>query len=85
MPVLWTLELMLDWAKKNGKKVDQENFNTLMKEWIKEVNKPFEEEEKAQKQASFFMVQNFEQGLIQQSFGVLKQFTVFQLYCVTQT
>lgn len=47
MPVLWTLELMLDWAKKNGKKVNQENFNALMEEWIKETNKPFEEEEKA--------------------------------------
>lgn len=55
MPVLWTLELMLDWAKKNGKKVNQENFNALMEEWIKETNKPFEEENEAQRQASFFM------------------------------
>jgi len=47
MPVLWTFELMLDWAKKNGKEVNQENISALMEEWIKETNKPFEEEEKA--------------------------------------
>ena len=54
MPFLWTFELLLDWAKKNGKEVTKENYGTLMEEWLKETNKPFEEEEKAQKQASFF-------------------------------
>lgn len=77
MPVLWTFELMLDWAKKNGKEVNAENFNALMEEWIKETNKPFEENEEAQRQASFFMVQNFEQGLIQQSFSLLKSFNIY--------
>ena len=56
MPFLWTFELLLDWAKKNGKEVTKENYGTLMEEWLKETNKPFEEEEKkAQRQASFFM------------------------------
>ena len=55
MPALWTFELLLDWAKKNGKEVNQENVSALMEEWLKETNKPFEEEEKAQRQASFFM------------------------------
>ena len=64
MPVLWTFELMLDWAKKNGKEVNQENISALMEEWIKETNKPFEEEEKAQRQASFFW-QEFDRGQIQ--------------------
>ena len=54
MPVLWTFELLLDWAKKNGKEVTKENYGTLMEEWLKETNKPFEENEEAQKQASFF-------------------------------
>ena len=47
MPVLWTLELMLDWAKKNGKEVTKENCGTLMEEWLRETNKPFEENEEA--------------------------------------
>ena len=45
MPVLWTFELLLDWAKKNGKEVTKENCGTLMEEWLKENNKPFEENE----------------------------------------
>lgn len=45
MPFLWTFELLLDWAKKNGKEVTKENYGTLMEEWLKETNKPFEEEE----------------------------------------
>ena len=56
MPFLWTFELLLDWAKKNGKEVTKENYGTLMEEWLKETNKPFEEEEKkAKRKASFFM------------------------------
>ena len=45
MPVLWTFELLLDWAKKNGKEVTKENFNALMEKWLRETNKPFEENE----------------------------------------
>ena len=45
MLVLWTFELLLDWAKKNGKEVTKENCETLMEEWLKETNKPFEENE----------------------------------------
>ena len=77
MPVLWTFELLLDWAKKNGKEVTKENFNALMEKWLRETNKPFEENEEVQKQASFFMAQNLEQGLIQQIFSLLKQFNIY--------
>ena len=71
MPFLWTFELLLDWAKKNGKEVTKENYGTLMEEWLKETNKPFEEEEKAQRQASFFW-QEFDHDLVSASFSVLK-------------
>ena len=64
MPFLWTFQLLLDWAKKNGKEVTKENYGTLMEEWLKETNKPFEEEKKAQRQASFFW-QEFDRGQIQ--------------------
>lgn len=34
MPVLWTFELMMAWAKENNKEVTKDNIQELMNEWL---------------------------------------------------
>ena len=34
MPLLWTFELMMAWAKENNKEVTNDNFQELMHEWL---------------------------------------------------